>query len=269
MASGNIRSVMTPRRLLAALDDPTTRSPGLATPTGFAHLDDLTGGLRGGQLWLLTGAPGQGVTTLLTQWAAQLAVTHRWRTWFASPRERTDVLAARLVASLAHIPVLRLLAHDFDTDQQHRVHAVRELLSAADLSTTTSRTARSPSADDLAQSTEPFAYLVDDADLVPSALPQQLASVAAAGALVVATVPRHVLVQGPEADADLNPDWVRSADVVLEVRTRGLAPDDPDARAGEAELRVLRHRHGPTATTTVSFQPHYGRFVDLRGEPAR
>jgi replicative DNA helicase len=34
-------------------------------------------------------------------------------------------------------------------------------------------------------------------------------------------------------------------------------------RAGEADLIVAKHRHGPTATVTVAFQGHYSRFVDM------
>ncbi|MFJ5035836.1 DnaB-like helicase C-terminal domain-containing protein, partial [Streptomyces sp. NPDC088560] len=34
-------------------------------------------------------------------------------------------------------------------------------------------------------------------------------------------------------------------------------------RAGQADLIVAKHRHGPTATITVAFQGHYSRFVDM------
>jgi len=34
-------------------------------------------------------------------------------------------------------------------------------------------------------------------------------------------------------------------------------------RAGEADLLLVKHRNGPTATCTVAFQGHYSRFVDM------
>ena len=51
--------------------------------------------------------------------------------------------------------------------------------------------------------------------------------------------------------------------MVLEVRSRGVVPGRAAGRVGEAELAVLKHRSGPTTTTTVAFQGHYARFVDL------
>jgi replicative DNA helicase len=34
-------------------------------------------------------------------------------------------------------------------------------------------------------------------------------------------------------------------------------------RAGEADLIIAKHRHGPSAVITLAYQAHYGRFVDL------
>jgi len=261
----------TGHQLLEALEARSDRSesvPDVApAPTGFAHLDDLTGGLRPGQLWVITGTPGQGRTILLTQWAAQLALTQRWRTWLVAPRERNDVVAARILASLGRAPVLQLLSDELDAEQRHRVAGVRELLRSADLRTTTCPSRPCPSPDDVAKAPTTCAVLVDDADLVPTATPQHLGALAPAGSLVVATLPRHVMVAGPHEDADLDPEWARAADVVIEVRSHGLVPGDLHARAGEAELRVLRHRHGPTTTITVAFQPYYGRLADMPDRP--
>ena len=38
-------------------------------------------------------------------------------------------------------------------------------------------------------------------------------------------------------------------------------------RAGEADLLLVKHRNGPTATCTVAFQGHYSRFVDMAVQP--
>jgi replicative DNA helicase len=263
----------TGHQLLEALDargEHDKDGPGVATvSTGFTHLDHLTGGLRAGHLWVITSAPGHGRTTLLTQWVAQLALTHRWRTWLSAPREHEDVVAARILASMSRVPVLGLLADDLDAQQRHRVTGVRELLRTADLQTTTHASGPSPSPQHIGAASPNFAALIDDADLVPTAAPGHLIELAEAGALVIVTLPRHMMVEGPLEDADLDPQWARAADVVVEVRTRGLVPGDVEARLGEADLRVLRHRHGPVTTSTVGFQPHYARFVDMPEEPMR
>jgi replicative DNA helicase len=53
-----------------------------------------------------------------------------------------------------------------------------------------------------------------------------------------------------------------NADVVILIhREDAYEKDSP--RAGEADLIVAKHRHGPTATITVAFQGHYSRFVDM------
>ncbi|MGW4754365.1 DnaB-like helicase C-terminal domain-containing protein [Streptomyces chartreusis] len=53
-----------------------------------------------------------------------------------------------------------------------------------------------------------------------------------------------------------------NADLVILIhREDAYEKDSP--RAGEADLIVAKHRHGPTATITVAFQGHYSRFVDM------
>jgi replicative DNA helicase len=41
---------------------------------------------------------------------------------------------------------------------------------------------------------------------------------------------------------------------------------DRDARPGEADVIVAKHRNGPTATITLAFQGHYSRFVDMAND---
>ncbi|GGU40991.1 hypothetical protein GCM10010289_72360 [Streptomyces violascens] len=53
-----------------------------------------------------------------------------------------------------------------------------------------------------------------------------------------------------------------NADVVILLH-REDAYERESPRAGEADLIVAKHRHGPVATCTVAFQGHYARFVDM------
>ena len=54
----------------------------------------------------------------------------------------------------------------------------------------------------------------------------------------------------------------QDADLVLLIHREDFyEPESP--RAGEADLRVVKHRNGPTGTVTVAFQGHYSRFVDM------
>jgi replicative DNA helicase len=49
--------------------------------------------------------------------------------------------------------------------------------------------------------------------------------------------------------------------VILLHREDAYEPESP--RAGEADFIVAKHRNGPTATVTVTFQGHYSRFMDM------
>jgi replicative DNA helicase len=86
------------------------------------------------------------------------------------------------------------------------------------------------------------------------------AVLAAAGTLVVLTMPRHLVV----SDAGLDPAWADVADFILEIDRPDLI-DRNSVRPGEADLHLLRNRWGPTRSDVVAFQGHYSRFVEMDG----
>lgn len=229
-----------------------------AWSTGFAILDELTGGFHPGEIWLVTGAPGHGCSTLLTQWAGRLAGQDAIPTWLLSPRDSAADCASRLLASLGAGPVRSVRESPRGTQTAEQVRAA-SALADAELFVGAGDQASLPA---LVEERGHAAVLVDDADLVASASPGRLMELADDGALVVAMVPRHLLVVEDPAAGDLGPHWARVAEVVLEVRTRGL--DDGDAEIGTGEIAVLKYRHGPTTTLSVGFDAHYARFRELR-----
>ncbi len=246
------------------LDELDRHEPPTAVPTGFAWLDDLVGGLCIGQVWVVTGTPGQGKTTLLVQWAALLAGTHRYRTILACPREDSTMCAGRLVSCLGKVPLLHLLEKRLDADDLRRAEPAREVIMGMDLLVAPSGTSfHLPTPESALARTSPWATVIDDADLVPRCTPERIRELADAGGLVILSLPRDQVVATADEDADLDPAWARIADVVLEVRSRGLVPGNPDARPGEADLTVLKNRRGPTTTAPVGLRGHYSRFVDL------
>ncbi len=54
----------------------------------------------------------------------------------------------------------------------------------------------------------------------------------------------------------------QDSDIVILIHRPDMN-DKLSPRAGEADLMVVKHRNGPTATVTVAFQGHYSRFVDM------
>jgi replicative DNA helicase len=79
------------------------------------------------------------------------------------------------------------------------------------------------------------------------------------------------LNRGPEQRTDKRPmlsdlresgSLEQDSDVVILIHREEHY--DKDARPGEADLIVAKHRNGPTATITVSFQGHYSRFTEMQ-----
>jgi hypothetical protein len=54
----------------------------------------------------------------------------------------------------------------------------------------------------------------------------------------------------------------QDADMVILLH-RDDVYEKESTRPGEADLIVAKHRNGPTRDTTVAFQGHYSRFVDM------
>ena len=246
--------MLTPAEVLEA--KPPWHSSTTVASTGFVELDAITGGFRSGQVWLLLGGPGQGRTTLLHQWAASTACAGVVVDLVAQ-RSSSGQMAARLAAAVGTIP-LSSFQRGVPIDAAHLALA-KERLQAAPLNLW-------PSGEDFtAERWEPrpctTSYLaIDDAEQLGGVSPGQLNAWARRDATIVASLPRDRVALDDHPEPALEPRWAGCADVVLEVRHRGL-PGWP-WRPGEAEIDVLMNRHGPCRTLTVGFHGHYSRFVD-------
>jgi len=228
-----------------------------AWATGFPTIDRATGGFVRGQVWVVTSSPGQGRSTLTTQWALLLAARHRVRTDLVSAREPEHLLAARLLACAGTIPVSHLWRNELSADDDHRLEQARDIVAEAALRIA-GPDRLSVFCSDSYDGDAPEALVVDDADLAAGATCERLASFAQQGTLVIVTSPRHHVIGAGGIDHD----WARLADFILEVdRPDLLAPDS--LRPGEADLRIRRNRWGPVLSATVVFQGHYARFVEL------
>lgn len=251
--------MLTVMQLLEQYDRGSIQAAG-HTFCGIEQIDSITGGFGHGQVWVVTGTPGQGRTTLLTQWAAHLA-GGEWRTRLVCPREPRHEVASRLLSCSGRIPLLHL--HQHRVQDRERLAAVRERLRGAPLLVAAQGESTFLDYGDEADVLpSPDAVIIDDANLIAGAFPERVASLARRGALVIVSLPRQLVVH-PEGDHQyLDPAWAGVADVVIEVR-QAMWPGSDDLRPGEADLHVLRNRWGPTLTASVAFQGHYARFIDL------
>jgi replicative DNA helicase len=261
--------VLDPNQLLQAYDH-GFRADALGG-SGLAGLDELTGGLLPGTVWVITGGVGEGKSTLLTQWAAALARSSHV-VQLVCPREPAAFVASRVLAQLSGLLVGHLDHGEVAPHDLPRLHQARELLGLLPLTVfARGGSLFTPEVDPYEGQTPPVAVLLDDADTIAGVSPARVAEYAAGGRLVVLTLPRTAVLQGTGDFAPVRERWGRISDVVIEARHHALS-DLTEAtgetrpatlRPGEADLVVHRNRWGPTRTLHAAFQGHKARFVDL------
>ena len=257
VVTGTLPRVLTTSDLLKTRDVGREIIP--MVTTGFRELDELTGGMRPGQVWVVVGTPGQGRTTLLTQWATALAGAGDRPVQLVTPRESPQAVASRLLSRAARVSLPHLTNHRLSPTDNERIAAVGSRLDALDLRVFAKGEAVYIPEVDAPRSVNASAVVVDDADRVSGLDPKWVAATAATGVFVLLALPRHRVMVTSDRDADLDPTWADVADVVLEVRHRGL--QNGALRPGEAEFELHYNRWGFTRTIAVQHQAHFSRFL--------
>lgn len=257
--------------------------PGLST--SFPDLDDITGGLSPGGLWLVCGSPGAGRTALLSQLAAHLGISGHAITLLTA-RERPLDLFAQMTRQLSPPP--RRLGWAGLGESSYRVarSIAAERLASTGLWITAARDwADAPTTDKpddkvglvarIGQDRPSDVLFIDDLDwalglhevdrrkVLNDAL-RSLSSWAQAEAfVVVVSLPEEVVLKGGRVRDGMR----RESEVVV----RLTRPDQflvgieatAEPRLGEADFEVLSNRRGPTGVMTVAWQPHRRRFTDF------
>ncbi|MGI5122820.1 replicative DNA helicase [Marinactinospora thermotolerans] len=257
--------------------------------TGFADLDELTQGLRPGQLVVIGARPSIGKSTLAMDLARTAAIRDGEPCLFVSLEMGEEELMHRVLAAEARVPLHRIQAGRLAEAEWEAVSQVMPRVSAApmviedqpmmtmaEIRSMCRRVAREmglrlvvvdylqlirPPATARASTTrqEIVAEMSRDLKLLAKEL----------GVTVVAL---SQLNRGPEQRTEKKPmlsDLRESgaveqdADMVVLLHREDFYEKENSPRAGEADLIVAKHRNGPTATVTVAFQGHYSRFADM------
>lgn len=241
---------------------------GFGLPSGHAELDSITAGFGPGELVLVAGEGGAGKSTLAQGIARACAIHSNVKALYATYESTHPELMTRLLAGEAKVPLTHLRDGKLTDDDWARLARVIGRVSSAPLAICDDPTMRLESlaktveaADDLRLLVVDNLQLLADSD-DPAALLGAIRSLkliaTARGLTVVSTVATD------ETLAALgNPVGVlaRYADVVINVFRPELY--DWEDRPGEADLMVVKNRHGHGRTVVVAFQGHYARFVDL------
>jgi replicative DNA helicase len=259
VAYAKMPTVLTTADLLSAYE--ADRSVDPIVTSGLADLDALTGGMVPGRVWIVLGVPGQGKTTLLTQWAAAIAAQPDQAVHFVTPREKPSLIASRLLALHGRLPLDQIAAHDLELSSAQQSVVARERVEKLALFLYASgEDVYVPEVHPFHAKVKPTSIVIDDADLVSGLSPEVVSSCAGAGMFVLLSMPRHLLMTSSADEADLDPRWTRTADAVLEVRHRGLP--DGGLRPGEADVHIHYNRGGNLRTLPTLYQGHYSRFVE-------
>lgn len=263
--------------LLDGLTVGTSSAAELTIPTGFEEVDEtLHGGLRGGQLTLIAGIAGVGTSTFALGLARHAALRRRLRTLVLAPDSSKREILIRVIAAEAKLPVGHLRSGCLDDGDRHRLYGHREALTGAPLVVNAGVSIQG-TVDNLHESARTWLsrgvqLLVLDGisgaeprtrDLVMGLKTLAMKHRAAVIVVAKAVVPKNRQTARPALE-DLR-DYEEIADLIdlALMLHRDDMHDWDSPRPGEADLEIIKHRYGPSWRTTLAFQGHYARFVEL------
>ena len=256
--------------------------------TGFADLDLLTRGLMPGSLTVIASRPGMGRTTLLSNFCGFNAVRHGVSTLVYTLEDTRREFAQRMLAAQGRINWHGLRRGELSERDSNNLAKCTPAIDKAPLFI------KAPGRIDMATMALEAQEMVRDhgvrllaVDGIQDIRPPQRNDLrerevgdivrdlkTMARELDIPIIATAHLNRGPEGRFDRRPrlDDLResgaitfAADTIILLHREDYY-DLESERAGEADFIVAKHRQGPTATTTVAFQGHYARFVDMAAE---
>ena len=269
-----------------ALLDPTKGPKGLATP--FTRFNQMTGGLRPGQLMVIASRPSMGKTALGLDIA--LGVTTRKGTdeqaetalVFSMEMSEQEILQ-RLLCSVAHVDSNRYRAGQLDSEERRRLNAAlgeldRSRLLIDDRADTTlmqigAKCRRAKSQQGLGLVIVDYLQLLGSSNR-PENRTQEVAAFSRglkrlAMDLRVPVIALSQLNRAVEGRADKRPGLgdlrdsgsiEQDADIVALLFREEYYKPDKETLRGLAELNVAKHRSGPTGTIALTFIGKYTTF---------
>ncbi|MGW6258621.1 replicative DNA helicase [Streptomyces sp. NPDC055085] len=256
-------------------------------PTGFSDLDQLTNGLHPGQMVIVAGRPAMGKSTLALDFARACSIKHGRPSAFFSLEMGLTELQDRTLSAESRVALHHLRSGNVTDDDWARIAQRMSDVSAAPLfiddthgqtlSSIKAKCRRRQQREGLDLVVIDYLQLLGAGTSRRHENRQQEVSELSRGIKLLAKelhVPVVVLAQlnrGSEQRQDKKPQLSdlresgsleQDADMVILVH-REDAYDKESPRSGEADLMVVKHRNGPTATITVAAQLHYSRFVDM------
>lgn len=257
----------------------------LGVPTGLRDLDALLGGLQKSDLVLLAARPGVGKTSLALNIALNAAVRFRRHVAFFSLEMSAEQLALRLLSTLTGIDSQKLRRGELSEREWQDLLDAAAVLAQADFyvddTPAISVMELRSKARRLHSEIRLDLVIVDYLQLMQSDLRtdnrvQEISYIsrslkALAREMNVPVLALSQLSRGVEQRHNKRPilsdlresgSLEQDADVVLFLYRDDYYYEDTD-KPNIAEIRVAKHRHGPTGVIEVYFDKAHTRFADL------
>jgi replicative DNA helicase len=257
----------------------------VGVPTGFAELDTYTNGLHPGQLVIVAARPSIGKSTLGLDWARSASIRNNLTSVIFSLEMSRNEIVMRLLSAEAQVPMHHMRSGTMTEQDWDKLAKRMGVVSDAPLFIDDSpnltlmeiraKCRRLKQRHDLRLVIVDYLQLMTSGKRVESRQ-QEVSEFSRslkllAKELDVPVVAISQLNRGPEQRTDKKPmlsdlresgSLEQDADMVLLLHREDFY-DKESPRAGEADLLLVKHRNGPTATVPVAFQGHYSRFVDM------
>jgi replicative DNA helicase len=260
------------------------------TPSGFADIDDLTGGFQPGNLIVLAARPSMGKSTLATNIAENAAIDHAKPVALFSLEMSETELAHRFIASQAKVSSDELRKGRVKADRWPKVLRAVEKLAAApifiddssDIGVLEMRAkarrlhARHTDKGGLGLIVVDYLQLVRADGRTDSRVEQVgqisrglkiLARELNIPVVAVSQLSRAVESRHPPipmlSDLRESGQVEQDADVVMFVY-REEYYDKESERLGEADIIFAKHRNGPVGQVTLTFLPRHPKFMGHR-----
>jgi replicative DNA helicase len=248
-------------------------------------MDRLLNGLQPGQLIMLAARPGMGKSTLGLDFARAAAIKNNATAAVFSLEMGRNEIVMRLLSSESSIGLTAMRSGKMnEADWQKLARKMSNVSNAPlfiDDSPNLTITEIRAKCRRLKQRHDLKLVVVDYLQLMTSgrkveSRQQEVSEFSRslkllAKELNVPVVAISQLNRGPEQRTDKRPmlsdlresgSLEQDSDVVILIHREEHY--DKEARPGEADLIVAKHRNGPIATIQVSFQGHYSRFTDMQ-----
>ena len=258
-------------------------TPGVAT--GFSELDQIIGGFRPGQMWIVAARPGVGKSVFAGDVLRSCSIKKGTPAVLFSLEMSRLEITMRLLSAEAKVPLAHMRSgHMSDDDWARLARRMGEVADAPlyiDDSASLTVGTIVAKARRLKQRHGIGLVVVDYLQLMTSGKRVENRQVEVsefsrslkllAKELAVPVVALSQLNRGPEQRTDKKP-------MVSDLRESGALEQDADGvillhredkhepespRAGEADFIVAKNRNGPEGRATVAFQGSYTRFADL------